>query len=78
MHANKQAALARQVVVRAEAAGGLPRLADLLVEDSWRGALEKEMGKAYWADLEAFVRAEWGGSQMVFPPKHDIFRYDGG
>ena len=74
-HANKQAALARQAVMRAEAAGGLPRLADLLVEDSWRAALAGEAGKQYWADLEAFVRAEWGGSQMVFPPKHDVFRW---
>ena len=26
------------------------------------------------AELEAFVRSEWGGSQMVFPPKDAVFR----
>ena len=40
-----------QVVIRAEQAGGLPRLGDLLIEPSWREALEWEMDKAYWADL---------------------------
>ena len=40
-----------QVVLRAEQAGGLPRLSDLLVEPSWRAALEGETSKAYWADL---------------------------
>lgn len=40
-----------QVVIRAEQAGGLPRLGDLLIEPSWREALEGEMGKAYWGDL---------------------------
>lgn len=73
-HANRNLALARQVVTRAEAAAALPRLGDLLVEGSWREALAGEMAKPYWNDLEAFVRSEWGGSQMVFPPKHAIFR----
>lgn len=39
------------MVIRAEQAGGLPRLGDLLIEPSWREALEGEMGKAYWGDL---------------------------
>lgn len=65
------------MVLRAEAAGGLPRLSELLVEDSWRRLLGAEFGKPYWAELEAFVRAEWGGSQMVFPPKDCIFRWVG-
>lgn len=73
-HADKQVGLARQVVVRAEQTRRLPHLADLLVERSWRAALAGERGKPYWAGLEAFVRAEWGGSQMTFPPKHAIFR----
>lgn len=40
-----------QVVIRAEQSGGLPRLGDLLIEPSWREALEGEMDKAYWGDL---------------------------
>ncbi len=66
---------ARQVVLRAEAAGGLPRLSELLVEGSWQRLLGREFDQPYWAELEAFVRAEWGGSQMVFPPKDCIFRW---
>lgn len=66
--------MAKQVVLRAEATGGLPRLSELLVENSWRRLLGREFDKPYWTELEAFVRAEWGGSQMVFPPKDCIFR----
>lgn len=73
-HANRNAALAKQVVLKAEAVGGLPRLGELLVEDSWRHLLSSELDKPYFADLEAFVRSEWAGSQMVFPPKDCVFR----
>jgi uracil-DNA glycosylase len=62
-------------VIKAESVGGLPRLGDLLVEDSWRQLLAPELAKPSWADLEAFVHSEWAGSQMVFPPKHAIFRW---
>jgi len=65
------------VVLKAEAAGSLPPLADLLVEPSWRAALGAELAKPYFAELEAFVRSEWGGSQMVFPPKDSVFRWGG-
>ena len=67
-----------QVVLKAEAAGGLPRLGDLLVEDSWRQLLGPQLASPGFADLEAFVRSEWGGSQMVFPPKDCVFRWVGG
>lgn len=72
--ANKNQALAKQVVVAAERAGGLPRLGDLLTEPSWRALLEGEMGGGYFQDLEAFVRGEWAGGQLVFPLKDCIFR----
>lgn len=61
-------------MLKAEAVGGLPRLGELLVEDSWRHLLSSELDKPYFADLEAFVRSEWAGSQMVFPPKDCVFR----
>jgi hypothetical protein len=67
-----------QVVLKAEAAGGLPRLGDLLVEDSWRQLLGPQLASPGFADLEACVRSEWGGSQMVFPPKDCVFRWVGG
>jgi hypothetical protein len=63
------------VVLKAEAAGGLPRLGDLLMEDSWRQLLGPQLASPGFADLEAFVRSEWGGSQMVFPPKDCVFRW---
>jgi uracil DNA glycosylase len=66
--------LAKQVVLKAEALGALPPLSDLLVEDSWRQLLRPELAKPSFAELEAFVRSQWAGSHMVFPPKDCVFR----
>ena len=55
--ANRNAALAKQVVIRAEQAGGVPRLADLLVEPSWRALLGPEL------DKEVRWQAGWSGGR---------------
>ncbi len=65
--------LAKHIVIRAEQAGSLPVLHDLLLEDSWRELLGSEFSKPYFKELERFVHAEWG-KHMVFPPKDSIFR----
>ena len=64
-----------QVALKAEAAGVLPQLDELLVEASWRTALAPQLGGECWAELQAFVHSEWGGKQMVFPPKDSVFRW---
>lgn len=73
-HANRNQALAKQVVIGCERSGSLPGLASLLVEPSWAALLGEELGRPYFRDLERFVHAEWGGSKMVFPPKDAVFR----
>ncbi|GAB4820528.1 hypothetical protein N2152v2_007574 [Parachlorella kessleri] len=73
-HANRNAALAKQVVIGCERSGTLPALRDLVIEDSWRQLLASEFDKPYFADLERFVQGEWHGKAMVFPPKDAIFR----
>lgn len=67
-------ALAKRVVIAAEACGGVPPLADLLVETSWREAMAAELRAPYFSELERFVQGEWGGSSPVFPPKDAVFR----
>ena len=72
--ANKNCALAKQVVIRAEQAGTVPSLTDLLIEPSWRQLLGDELHKPYFQDLQKFVQSEWNGGKLVFPPKDSIFR----
>ena len=71
--ATNQAA-AKRVVIAAEASGGVPPLADLLTEATWREALAEELSAPYFSELERFVQREWGGSSPVFPPKDAVFR----
>jgi uracil-DNA glycosylase len=73
-HANRNGALAKQVVIRAEKMGSVPILSDLLIEESWRSLLGEEMSKKYFTELESFVRSEWTTGKLVFPPKDSIFR----
>lgn len=73
-HANRNCALAKQVVIRAEQAGSIPLLADLLVEPTWRSLLEDQLTKSYFRNLETFVQGEWSSGKLVFPPKDSIFR----
>jgi uracil-DNA glycosylase len=72
--ANKNCALAKQVVIRAEQAGTVPALTDLLIEPSWRQLLGDELTKPYFKELQKFVQSEWNGGKLVFPPKDSIFR----
>jgi len=73
-HANRNCAIAKQVVIRSETAGTLPALGDLIIEESWRMLLEGQLQKDYFKDLERFVQAEWSSGKLVFPPKDSIFR----
>lgn len=73
-HANRNGALAKQVVIKAEKMGSVPCLSDLLIEESWRSLLGEELSKKYFTELEAFVRSEWTSGKLVFPPKDSIFR----
>lgn len=70
---NRNNALAKQAVIKSEQAGDLPRISDLLIEESWKIILKDEFSKSYFEKLEKYVRSEWN-SHMVFPPKDAIFR----
>lgn len=72
--ANKNCALAKQVVIRAEKAGTVPSLVDLLIEPTWRQLLGDELSKPYFQNLQKFVQSEWSGGKLVFPLKDSIFR----
>ena len=72
-HANRNLALAKQVVIASEKKGTVPALADLLIESTWQEALRGEFSKPYFRDLERFVQSAWNSS-MVFPPKDCVFR----
>ena len=74
MVSNKNHALAKQAVIACENQGTVPRLKDLLIEPTWKSALETEFEKSYFETLEGFVRAQWNGGKLVFPPKDCIFR----
>lgn len=78
---NKQVAISKALqrkameVAQEAAAKGEPlNLDDLLVEDTWRGALEGEFGKQYWSGLKKFLVGEWGSGKKVFPAPGNIFR----
>ena len=78
---NKQVAISKALqrkameVAQEAAAKGQPlNLDDLLVEDTWRGALEGEFGKQYWSGLKKFLVGEWGSGKKVFPAPGNIFR----
>lgn len=71
---NKNHALAKQVVIMREKEGQVPYLKELIIEESWKCALEPEFEKPYFKDLETFVRSEWNGGSLIFPPKDCIFR----
>lgn len=73
-HANRNCALAKQAVIKAENSGSLPPLDELLIEPSWRALLEDQLAKSYFKELENFVQGEWRGGKLVFPPKDSIFR----
>jgi uracil-DNA glycosylase len=72
--ANKNCALAKQVVIKAENAGTVPLLTDLLIEPTWRQLLGDELSKPYFNSLQTFVQSEWNGGKLIFPPKDSIFR----
>ena len=74
MVSNKNHAFAKQAVIACEHQGIVPRLKDLLIEPTWKSALETEFEKSYFETLEEFVRAQWNGGKLVFPPKDCIFR----
>ncbi len=46
---------------------------DVRIEPSWKGALQDEFGKQYFADLTAFVKEEYKQGP-VFPPPKELFR----
>lgn len=71
---NKNHALAKQAVIMREKQGQVPFLKELLVEESWKQALDTEFEKPYFKALETFVRGEWSGGSLVFPPKDCVFR----
>lgn len=74
-HANRNCALAKQVVIRSENSGtSLPALKDLLIEDSWRDLMADHFTMQYFSELERFVQGEWQSGKLVFPPKDSIFR----
>lgn len=73
-HANRNCALAKQVVIRAEQSGSVPILGDLLIEPSWRDLLADQLTKPYFNDLQSFVQSEWKGGKLIFPPKDSVFR----
>ena len=72
-HAAKCTAVAELRVQQAATQGVPVGLQDLLVDDSWRAALEPEFGKPYMQQLAAFLVEEWK-SQQIFPPQPFIFR----
>lgn len=76
---NRAVALAKQAQRKAEAAvaacgGAPPKLADLLVEESWEEALRPEFGKEYFAQLQGFLADEWAGRTPIYPQPADVFR----
>ncbi|KAF8660399.1 hypothetical protein HU200_057981 [Digitaria exilis] len=59
---------------RAKAAGGAPKLEDLLVEETWVEALDGELRKPYALELCHFVAHErMHGPLPVYPPPHFVF-----
>lgn len=61
--------------VVAAAGGAKPRLSSLLVEESWKLTLEKELAKpSFSKGLQGFLEGEWSRGAKVFPPKDSIFR----
>lgn len=73
--ANKNHALCKQVINKAEANGTQPLLADLLIEPAWHALLSKELKAPYFSkDLQDFLAQEWSGTKPIFPPKQVIFR----
>ena len=71
---NKNHALAKQAVIMREKEGNVPFLKELLIDESWKEALDSEFEKPYFKALETFVRGEWNGGSLIFPPKDCIFR----
>ena len=78
---NKQVAMSKvlqrkamEVAAEAAAKGEPPNLDDLLVEETWRGALDGEFGKEYWSSLKKFLAKEYGSGAKVFPAPGNIFR----
>lgn len=45
---------------------------DVRIEDSWRGRLQEEFDKPYFAQLTQFVRGEYA-SGTVYPPGREMF-----
>ena len=71
--AEKAQAVAELRVQQAAAQGVPVRLADLLVDDSWREALGPEFIKPYMSQLQTFLAEEWA-KQQIYPPQPFIFR----
>lgn len=45
---------------------------DVRIEDSWRGRLQEEFDKSYFAQLTQFVRGEYAAG-TVYPPGREMF-----
>ena len=78
---NKQVAMSKQlhrkavaVAEAAAASGTSPNVDDLLVEETWYGALSGEFGKEYFTNLKQFLKREWSSGAKVFPAAGNIFR----
>eukprot|EP00897_Mesotaenium_endlicherianum_P002555 jgi/Mesen1/2327/ME000155S01418 len=52
----------------------LPKLAELLQEDSWRRHLAAELEAPYLARLDTFLRSEAARQVAICPPPEDVFR----
>jgi uracil-DNA glycosylase len=48
-------------------------MADVVIDDSWKVALQEEFGKAYWQSLSAAVRQDYE-NKTVYPPARSVFR----
>lgn len=46
---------------------------DVKIDPSWKGVLQEEFGKGYFATLATFVKSEYQYA-IVYPPPKDIFR----
>ena len=47
---------------------------DVIIEQSWKQALQSEFEKPYFAELVRFLHQEKAGGQVIFPPGTRIFR----
>ncbi|GBF87761.1 uracil-DNA glycosylase [Raphidocelis subcapitata] len=71
--AERNRAAVREALAESAREGRAPRLADLLVEPSWKEVLAPEFAKPYMPQLQAFLEREWA-SKTVYPAQESIFR----